>query len=303
MGCDFPIKAYRSPEFNPATGKRLLTFNPIKSVDSTTPLDIPCGRCMGCRLDRSQQWGIRCLHESKMHEENSYLTLTFSDEHLPVDYSVSTRDMQLFMKRLRKAVHPKQIRFYLGAEYGDQLQRPHYHIILFGHDFADKLKFKKNKQGQWLYTSQSLDQLWPYGHATLGDVTFESACYVARYCTKKIGGDEAANHYLRVHPLHGFICRVKPEFSLMSRKPGIGQSFFEKFRSDMFPSDQVIVNGRAVSMPRYYVKQLSEKEATLVSRERRKKALVYKPHKTNRRRHDRVIVRNAKISQLKRDYE
>lgn len=236
-----------------------------------------------------------------MHEENSFLTLTFDDQHLPVDYSVSTRDMQLFMKKLRKQVQPKQVRFYLGAEYGDLNQRPHYHIILFGHDFSDKKHFKKNHQGQWLYTSSSLDKLWPYGHASLGDVTFESAAYVARYCTKKIGGDQADAHYLRVHPLHGFICRVKPEFSLMSRRPGIGQSWFDKYRSDVFPSDQCIVNGRAVSMPRYYLKQLTEEEATQVSRNRRKKALAFKPHKTNRRRHDRVIVRDARISKLKRD--
>ena len=236
-----------------------------------------------------------------MHEENSFLTLTFDDEHLPIDYSVSTRDMQLFMKKLRKSVQPKQVRFYLGAEYGDLYLRPHYHIILFGHDFSDKKHFKQNRQGQWLYTSSSLDKLWPYGHATLGDVTFESAAYVARYCTKKIGGDAADQHYLRVHPLHGFICRVKPEFSLMSRRPGIGQSFFEKYRSDMFPSDQCIVNGRPVSMPRYYVKQLSEEEAKAISRQRRAKSLAFKPHKTNRRRHDRVIVRDARISKLKRD--
>ena len=301
MGCDFPIKAYRSPEFNPATGKRLLTFNPIKSVDSTNAIDIPCGRCMGCRLDRSQQWAIRCMHEAEMHEQNSYLTLTFSDEHLPVDYSVSTRDMQLFMKKLRKSVHPKLVRFYLGAEYGDKTLRPHYHLILFGHDFSDKQKFKQNKQGQWLYTSEELSKLWPYGHATLGDVSFDSAAYVARYCTKKIGGDPAEQHYLRVHPLHGFICRVKPEFSLMSRMPGIGQSWFEKYRSDVFPSDQCIVNGRAVSMPRFYLKQLSETEAKAIQRSRRKKALAFKPHKTNRRRHDRVIVRDSRIKNLTRD--
>ena len=87
----------------------------------------------------------------------------------------------------------------------------------------------------------------------------------------------------------------------MSRRPGIGQSWFDKYRSDVFPSDQCIVNGRAVSMPRYYLKQLTEEEATQVSRNRRKKALAFKPHKTNRRRHDRVIVRDARISKLKRD--
>lgn len=236
-----------------------------------------------------------------MHEQNSYITLTFSDRHLPVDYSVSTRDMQLFLKKLRKSVQPKRVRFYLGAEYGEKFQRPHYHALLFGHDFTDKIKWKRNHKDQWLYTSQELSKLWPYGHSSIGDVTFESAAYVARYCTKKIGGDEAANHYLRVHPLHGFICRVKPEFSLMSRMPGIGQTWFDKFKSDVFPSDQCIVDGRAVPMPRFYLDQLSEEETKLIKRQRRKKALPFKPHKTNRRRHDRVIVRNARISKLKRN--
>lgn len=300
MGCDFPAKGYRSPEFNPATGKRLLTFNPLKSIDSTNPIDIPCGRCMGCRLDRSQQWAVRCMHEAQMHEQNSYLTLTFSDEHLPINYSVDPRDMQLFMKRLRKSVHPKTIRFFLGAEYGDQYLRPHYHLIIFGHDFSDKIKFKKNKQGQWLYTSSSLEKLWPYGHATLGDVTFESAAYVARYCTKKVGGEAADTHYLRTHPLHGFICRVRPEFSLMSRMPGIGQSWFDKFKSDLFPSDQCVIDGRVIAVPRFYLKQLDEKEATAIKRRRRAKALVYKPHKTNRRRHDRIIVRQARMKNITR---
>lgn len=240
------------------------------------------------------------MHEAQMHQENSYLTLTFSDEHLPIDYSVDPRDMQLFMKKLRKSVQPKKLRFFLGAEYGDQFLRPHYHLIIFGHDFSDKIKWKQNKQGQWLYTSSSLDKLWPYGFATLGDVTFESAAYVARYCTKKIGGEAADTHYLRQHPLHGFICRVRPEFSLMSRMPGLGQTWFDKFKSDLFPSDQCVIDGRVIAVPRFYLKQLEEQEATAIKRRRRAKALVYKPNKTNRRRHDRVIVRQARMKNITR---
>ena len=235
-----------------------------------------------------------------MHEENSFITLTFDDDHLPVDYSVSTRDMQLFMKRLRKQVQPKQVRFYLGAEYGDLYLRPHYHIILFGHDFHDKKHFKQNHQGQWLYTSSSLDKLWPYGHATLGDVTFESAAYVARYYqeNRRRPGRRTLSPRASSPRFH---LSSETGILIMSRRPGIGQSFFDKFKSDMFPSDQVIVNGRPVSMPRYYLKQLTEEEATAISRQRRAKSLAFKPHKTNRRRHDRVIVRDARISKLKRD--
>lgn len=236
-----------------------------------------------------------------MHEENSFLTLTFANEHLPVDYSVSVRDMQLFMKKLRKAVQPKNVRFFLCGEYGDDYQRPHYHIILFNHDFNDKTIYKYNHKDQPLFTSTSLSKLWPYGLATLGDVTFESAAYTARYCMKKINGPEADQHYVRQHPLHGFFVRVKPEFTLMSRRPGLGQTWFERYKTDVFPSDQVIINGVPSRAPRFYLDQLSEKESTAVKRLRRKQALPSKEHRTNRRRVDRVQVRDARINKLKRD--
>lgn len=300
MGCDFPIPAYRSQEINPATGKSRITFNPKSARNSQNfGLHLPCGRCMGCRLEKSKQWAVRCDKEAQLHEENCFLTLTYSNEHLPVDYSVHPRVMQLFMKKLRKEIFPKKVRFYLGAEYGDQNLRPHYHVILFGHDFHDKIFYERTTRGDTLYVSRTLSKLWPYGLSTIGAVTFESAGYTARYSTKKITGQQASDHYLRVHPLHGFICRVRPEFSLMSRRPGIGQGYAIKYQDEIYRSDSVIVRGKELKPPRFFDQQLSQEEQLTLSRERKAKS-IQRPKLTNRNRADKQEVRDSRISTLTR---
>lgn len=300
MGCDFPIPAYRSTEINPATGKSRITFNPKHARNSQNfGLHLPCGRCMGCKLEKSKQWAVRCDKEAQLHPENCFVTLTYSNDHLPVDYSVHPRHMQLFFKKLRKSIFPKKVRFYLGAEYGDQNLRPHYHVILFNHDFNDKIFYERSTRGHTLYTSRNLSKLWPYGLSTIGSVTFESAGYTARYSTKKITGPQASDFYLRVHPLHGFICRVRPEFSLMSRRPGIGQGWIEKYQDEVYQSDSVIVRGKEVKPPRFFDQQLTEEEQLALSRERKAKS-IQRPTLNNRNRADKQEVRNARISTLKR---
>lgn len=304
MGCDFPIPAYRAEEINPATGKRGIVFNPNKALNRTNfSLELPCGRCMGCKLEKSKQWAIRCDKEAQLHEENSFLTLTFSNDHLPVDYSVHPRHMQLFFKKLRKLIFPKKVRFYLGAEYGDENLRPHYHVILFGHDFNDKIFYERTKRGDILYTSRNLSKLWPYGLSTIGAVTFESAGYTARYSSKKITGPQASDFYLRVHPLHGFICRVRPEFSLMSRKPGIGHGYAIKYQDEIYSTDKVIVRGIEQKPPRYFDQQLTEEQQAALSRERMKQHYERPKEqrsRSNRKRADKQEVRNSRISTLTR---
>lgn len=236
-----------------------------------------------------------------MHDENCWLTLTYDRENLPIDYSVHPRVMQLFFKRLRKHLYPKKIRFYLGAEYGDLNYRPHYHVILFNHDFHDKIFYENTPQGHTLYTSKTLNTLWPYGLATLGAVTFQTAAYTARYTTKKQTGPQASSFYLRQHPDHGFICRVRPEFSLMSRRPGIGASWIEKYKSDTYPSDTVISNERPAKPPRFYDQQLTEEELHKVTTKRK---LAAKQRPTRPRTYNAEMAhaetRDAKISTLKR---
>lgn len=213
-------------------------------------LTLPCGQCIGCRLERSRQWAVRCLHESKLHESNSFITLTYDDVHLPDRGSLNYRDFQLFAKRVRKRLGP--FRFYMCGEYGERTFRPHYHACLFGLDFPDKQFLKKTAAGSDIYTSEVLSSLWDAGHASIGQLTFESAAYVARYVTKKVTGDGAEAHYRRTDSETGEIYEVEPEFTRMSLKPGIGAGFFFKYGEEIYPRDYVVVNGSKAKPPRYY---------------------------------------------------
>lgn len=145
------------------------------------------------------------------------------------------------------------IRYFHCGEYGELLKRPHYHAILFGVDFADKKLWKQSAAGP-LFRSEILEKLWPFGFSSIGAVTFESACYVARYCVKKVSGKKAVRHYESVDRETGVITRLLPEYVTMSLKPGIGHDWFKCFSSDVFPSDEVIVNAKAAKPPRYYEK-------------------------------------------------
>lgn len=214
-------------------------------------LTLPCGQCIGCRLERSRQWAMRCLHEASMHDDNSFVTLTYDDAHLPPGGTLVYDDFQRFMKRLRKRFQSQTIRFYVGGEYGESTNRPHYHACLFGVRFPDLVLLKVTKSGFRLYTSKILESLWPLGMSSVGDVTFQSAAYIARYCVQKVNGDLAESHY-RVITEDGEIIDRTPEFNHMSLKPGIGADWLKKYRTDVFPRDYVIVNGVKTKPPKYY---------------------------------------------------
>lgn len=246
MPCYHPLRAFQDGVSS--AGKLVLSWSGAGT--SRKEVFLPCGQCIGCRLERSRQWAMRCLHEASLYEDNCFLTLTYDDEHLPVDCSLDVSEFQRFMKRLRKEFGAG-IRFYHCGEYGELLKRPHYHAIIFNHDFEDKVLLTEDN-GFKLFSSERLSRLWPFGFCTIGALTFESAAYVARYVVKKVTGDEAESHY----------GGRKPEYSTMSRRPGIGRGWYEKFHSDVFPSDEVIINGRSVKPPRYYdgLLEVSEKE-------------------------------------------
>lgn len=238
MPCYFPLHAFKGKKKE--NGKIEIAFN-IRDSWKGERLEIPCGQCIGCRLEKSRQWATRCMHESSLYDENSFITLTYDDQNLPKNNSLEMRDVQLFMKRLRKKEKRKKIRFFQCGEYGEETNRPHYHSILFNHDFTDK-KYYKTQNGNKLYTSNSLDNLWEKGMCVIGDVSFESAGYVARYSLKKITGENANVHYQG----------RKPEFVTMSRKPGIGFKWIQKYVDDVYPNDHVIVRGSSNLPPRYY---------------------------------------------------
>lgn len=223
-------------------------------------LSLPCGRCIGCRLERARQWAVRILHESKMHDESSFITLTYDDKHLPKVHgraTLSVEDCQLFLKRLRKHLEPKRVRFFLCGEYGEDFGRPHYHAIIFGEGFSDKVSLVNN--GEYTrWTSEKLSELWGKGRTEVGEVSFDSAVYVANYATKKINGKPAKAHYKG----------RKPEFLLMSRGGkngrGIGYGFIDKFGTEVWANDEIIVRGQTARPPRYYDKVLEDRNPQLL---------------------------------------
>lgn len=208
-------------------------------------------------------WAVRCQHEAKLHEQNCFVTLTYSPEHMPEDGSVSVREVQLFMKRLRKAIEPRKVRFFAVGEYGDSLARPHYHLLLFGWEPGDQKQWRTSAKGYRTFRSELLETIWGKGHVELGRVTAQSAGYCARYSVKKIRGPLAQDHYRYVNPETGEVYDRRPEFALMSRKPGIGYEWWERYRDD-WKSGMCVVEGKEVKLPKYYLRMWERTDPELI---------------------------------------
>lgn len=209
------------------------------------------------------------------------------------------------MKRLRKNTGAK-IRYYHCGEYGPKFGRPHYHAILFGFDFPDR-QYLMTKNGHRLYTSEMLDCAWQSrGFSTVGNVTFESAAYVARYIMKKVTGDQASDHYWKVDELTGEAVPVQPEYTTMSRRPGIASAWLQQFSTDVYPSDEIVIRGRKMRPPRFYDSQFEIEDPAAMEEiklKRKRKALKHADNNTPERLAVRERVKRAQIQQLKRGYE
>lgn len=251
------------------------TINPVldKSVSSYAEKvvrefkEIPCGQCKECRLEYSRVWANRCFLEMQEHEESYFITLTYDDEHLPVNQYVDfetgvtgdvqtlqKRDWQLFMKRLRKSYKfNNKLRFFAAGEYGDRTYRPHYHAIIFGLHLDDLQLYQVTNQHFVLYNSPFLDVVWKNGFVVVAKATWETCAYTARYIMKKQKG-KAADVYDKYN--------FEPEFLLMSRMPGIGRSAFDRDPYSWFDTnyhsygtDMGIVQ---ISLCRYFKRLMSD---------------------------------------------
>lgn len=301
MTCYYPLVGYRSRHANAATGKRSIVFNPQAGY-ADMEVQLPCGQCIGCRLEQSRQWAMRCHHEASLYEENAFITLTYDDAHLPHGGTLVKSDFQRFMKRFRKAIAPRKIRFFHCGEYGDESFRPHYHALIFNYDFSDKVLYKEDSNGR-LYISEELASYWPFGFSTTGDVTFESAAYVARYVLKKKNGEDAKNHYFSCDPDTGEVFTLEPEYATMSRRPGIGAGWYERYKTDIFPRDVVIMRGKKLRPPQYYDRLLEKEDETTIGRikgSRKRKAAEHEEDQTIERLTVRETVKLAQIKSLKR---
>lgn len=262
MSCFNPISALLGSV--KSNGKRQIIFRGAKDQRDENSIKLPCGKCIGCLRNRAREWGIRCVHESKFHERNSFITLTYSPENIPTNASLDVTHFQKFIKRLRKQSKTK-IRYFHCGEYGPKLQRPHYHALIFGYDFPDKRVHRTNGLGQKIYTSKILEGLWPYGFSTIGNVTEQSAQYVARYTLKKVYGAEKEQHY----------GNRKPEYVTMSRRPGIGKLWYDKYQKDIYPKGVLVFDNRKQMPPKYYdaLYKASNPEAYEEIKDRRKSAI------------------------------
>tara|TARA_B100001250_G_scaffold147622_2_gene126428 strand:+ start:1720 stop:2661 length:942 start_codon:yes stop_codon:yes gene_type:complete len=262
MPCYNPLLAWR------VEGK--IVFNPPSgSAGLIKPFNLPCSKCYGCRLNYARSWALRCQLEAHTNKENCFITLTFSPEVLEKrknPWSVDKRDFQLFMKKLRKK-HGEHIRYFHCGEYGEKNLRPHYHALIFGHDFRIKTntnKVQKYGKGKFpLYNSEELTTLWSHGHCTVGDLNFTTASYTARYVTKKIKGEASKIH---INPSTGVVTNIEDVYCTMSKGNkktkfnGIGEEAYHKYKHRWYNND-FIVNGNGIKMkpPRYFDK-LYEKE-------------------------------------------
>lgn len=221
MSCVYPLDAWRSTKVN-ESGKQGITFK-IQDADTNQKLQIPCGKCIGCTRAKQRDWSTRIYHESTLHGQNSFITLTYADNAV---HSLSVTDLQLFFKRLRKLT---PLRYFACGEYGETSHRPHYHAIIFGADFLGGA-YKVNDT---LYSNPILEKTWGKGFVSIGPVNMATCKYVAGYVNKKINNPDT--------------------FNLMSRRPGIGHSYLDKYASDMINTEKAIIDGKELPVPKRYI--------------------------------------------------
>lgn len=320
MTCYKPLKAYRNE------------LGEIKFTDDgkSHPMEVPCGQCIGCKLDYSRQWATRIVHEASLHNDNCFITLTYNPENLPPDCGLIKRDFKNFMKKLRKKYVPKNpynkklqkkeyeefrekngIRYFHCGEYGERDNRPHYHAIIFNFNFDDWTYLFDSPSGEEIYTSPTLEKIWGQGFVTIGKVTFESAAYCARYCVKKINGPmeeiiddkTGLKHYERFNNFTGEIIEVQKEYATMSTVPAIAHNWIRNYKSDCYPKDFTTIRGKRTPNPRYYDKYLKSIDEVMyddIKSARQLKMALLSDDNTEQRLSDREVVKKAQFNQLKR---
>lgn len=296
VACFNPVPAYRT-----AGGDVVM----VERGDIHATLTLACGRCVGCRIERARQWTVRVMHEAQCYEDNCFVTLTYDDANVPCDGSLRYSDFQRFFKRLRRKLPGRVIRFYMCGEYGDQFGRPHYHAAIFNLAFRDdRYCWRDFGSGNISYRSPTLEALWPFGASSIGDLTSQSAAYVARYAMKKIYGDMAAEHYKVVDRDTGEVTWKVPEFTHMSLRPGIGAEWFRRYQCDVFPHDRVVLHGKESKPPRYYdqlFKRVDRDALEGIKESREREARLRWPDSTPERLLVREAVASARLSFFKRE--
>lgn len=291
---------------------------------------IPCGKCIGCRLEYSKQWATKGLYESLEHKENWFLTLTYDEKNLPeagtmIDPNtgeekgqnpfgtLKNTDFTNFIKKLRtyyeRKYNHKGIRFMGCGEYGSKGQRPHYHIILFNLPIPiEKLRFHEyNENYEAMYRCTEIEEIWGKGIVVAAEVNWNTCAYVARYITKKVGIPTQKEYYNCLG--------VEEEFFRMSRRPGIGRAYYEKNKDKIYEKDELIIQKYGggvmkVRPPKYYDKLYdieNPEQFEKIKKQRKKeqeRLTKIKYNQTSKYKKDQLIAEEktheAKVQALKR---
>lgn len=263
-----------------------------KYINQYQELEIPCGKCIGCKLDKAEEWAVRCINEKSMHKESCFITLTYAPEHLPKNEELKKRDMQLFWKRLRKETGIKGIKYLECGEYGDEKGRPHYHAALYGWIPKDLKHYKKTKRGDTLYTSATMEKIWGKGFAPIGEITDKSARYISSYTIKRQTKWKKDKNGKKIY-------EKQNEYVNASRRPGIGEKWARENIEKMIMNNGIWVKdsqknkAKLRPIPRYYMK-LIEKENWEITADMK--------YKKKQQGIENEEIRQSKTSLTKKEY-
>lgn len=253
MPCFHPRTVWL-PRSDLGNGRRLVFRQPVDGSEFDE-ISIACRKCEGCRLTRAREFGIRAAHEAKMHADSCFVTLTYSPEHLPFRGMLKRQHYLDFVQDLRNQERDKRLRFLGVGEYGTLNWRPHYHVCVFGHWFADAVPAGPSSRGYACFESKTLTDLWGKGRCVINIMGAAVAEYAARYSLKKVGS--AGDGYVRRDPVSGEEYTLPPEF--MSSSKQLGRAWLERYPTDVFPHDYVVTEkGQKVAVPQYYLRVLGE---------------------------------------------
>lgn len=248
MQCFRPVDGFRR-----ADGGFTLA---ARTSAEAAPMVVRCGRCLGCRVNRREEWKVRCLHEASLYSSNSFVTFTYDDGHVPPFGSVRMDDVSSAIKRLRWSVRPARFRFLAKTEYGPKTFRPHAHLLLFGLGFPDRVVVRRTASDELSYSSELLSSAWGLGFAECSDLTPRSVGYVCNHNVDKLVDIVDDEFYRRVDHETGEVVEIERESLRVSNRPGIGKAWVDRWEVDCFPSGFIVESGHRMNVPRYYRKRL-----------------------------------------------
>lgn len=259
MPCFKPTKAWQY--LDPKMPDKPIFHQPERHANK--PIELPCGKCIGCRSDKALDWTVRMTHEASLYEYNQFVTLTYDEENIPHDFGLHHKHYQDWIRKLRKHYPEISLRYYMCGEYGEINSRPHFHAAIFNLNITDLEQYSE-RDGHKTFTSKKMTKIWGKGNVIMGEsLTPQSCAYIAGYMLKELKAIDQ-EHGFRITDLETGqeFDRISP-YQRMSNRPGIGRNWIEKYQTDTFPDDFIILDGKRFPVPDYYLRRLKDEDPKL----------------------------------------